>query len=90
VDSWSIFFGGRPKKSSSSTPGFVYDEQKLFRRGRSLQNINFDMLHQLVFQSLNGEIDYGARGDFNSAGPDKQAQLCLGLHCRGSALQGSA
>ena len=26
------------------------------------------MLHQLVFQSLLGEIDYGAQGDFTPAG----------------------
>jgi len=26
------------------------------------------MLHQLVFQSLLGEIDYGAQGDFSTAG----------------------
>ena len=31
------------------------------------------MLHQLVFQSLLGEIDYGAQGDFSTAG-------CVALH----------
>ena len=26
------------------------------------------MLHQVIFQKLLGEIDYGARGDFSGAG----------------------
>lgn len=58
------------------------------------------MIHQLIFSKLLGEIDYGAQGDFNSAGfvPFRDAALeflqqpirvfcCTGL-AHGLARQG--
>jgi hypothetical protein len=46
------------------------------------------MLHQLVFQSLLGEIDYGAMGDFNTAGCVPPRTPGIGWPCAAGVAQG--
>ena len=45
-----------------------------------------NMLHQLVFQSLLGEIDYGAMGDFNPAGCVPPRTPCLAGRAQRASL----